>query len=145
MRQRARAGEAPTDPAIFREEAFFREGVAGIQSRQANPGFEEEQVRISSATSRSCLTGHYCRLFSKASLYGANRNPGWKLMVLCAVVSPRRVHGDTFQDGSQILLNSRENQCSMGFQPVSIRTIERRFPVSTVLPDGPHSTEKTQT
>jgi hypothetical protein len=36
----------PTGLAIFREEEpFFREGIAGVQFGQANPGFEEEQVR----------------------------------------------------------------------------------------------------
>jgi hypothetical protein len=42
--------------------------------------------------------------------------------------TPLRMHGDSFRDGSEISLNSPENQCRMGFQPLLIGTIERRFP-----------------
>jgi hypothetical protein len=41
--------------------------------------------------------------------------------------SPARAHGDSSQDGSERALNSPENQCSIGFQPVFCRT-ERCFP-----------------
>jgi hypothetical protein len=46
------------------------------------------------------------------------RNTGWKPMLLYAVASLARAHGDSFQDGSERALNSPENQCSIGFQPV---------------------------
>jgi hypothetical protein len=39
-------------------------------------------------------------------------------MLLYAVAAPPWVHGDSSQDGSERSLNSPENQCSTGFQPV---------------------------
>jgi hypothetical protein len=51
-------------------------------------------------------------------------------MLHCAVASQLRVHGDSLQDGSERSLDSPENKCSIGFQPVFFRTSERRFPSS---------------
>jgi hypothetical protein len=39
-------------------------------------------------------------------------------MLLYAVASSLRVHGESSRDGSERSLNSPENQCSIGFQPV---------------------------
>jgi hypothetical protein len=49
-------------------------------------------------------------------------------MLHYAVASPLRVHGESSRDGSERLLDSPENNGALGFQPVFIRTIERRFP-----------------
>ena len=55
------------------------------------------------------------------------RNTGWKPMLHYAVASPLRVHSDSSKDGSERLLKSPDNQCSIGFQPVFFGAIERRF------------------
>jgi hypothetical protein len=58
----------------------------------------------------------------------ANRTQAGSLCYINAVASPARVHSDSYQDGSQRSLNSPENQCSIGFQPVFLST-ERCFPI----------------
>jgi hypothetical protein len=54
-------------------------------------------------------------------------------MLHCAVVSSIRVHGESSRVGSERSLDSPE-KCSIGFQPVFFRTIERRFQVSIAHP-----------
>jgi hypothetical protein len=47
-------------------------------------------------------------------------------MLLYAVASSLRVHGDSSQGGSERPLKKSGKQCSIGFQPVSFRITERR-------------------
>ena len=68
-----------------------------------------------------------CSLLAPKSAEPAGSVTGWKPMLLYAVASTARAHGDSFQDGSDRALNSLEAQCSIGFQPVFCRT-ERCFP-----------------
>jgi hypothetical protein len=64
------------------------------------------------------------------------RNTGWKPMLLYAVASSLRVHGDSSSDGSERSLNSPETQCSIGFQPVFCRTVERCFFQVSAVPQS---------
>ena len=45
-------------------------------------------------------------------------------MLLYAFASPVAARGNSSQDGSERALNSPENQCSIGFQPVFCRTVK---------------------
>jgi hypothetical protein len=60
------------------------------------------------------------------------QNTGWKPMLLYAVASSLGVHGD----GSERSLNSPETQCSIGFQPVFCRTVERCFFQVSAVPQS---------
>jgi hypothetical protein len=55
-------------------------------------------------------------------------------MLLYAVASSLRVHGDSSSDGSERSLNSPETQCSIGFQPVFCCTVERCFFQASAVP-----------
>jgi hypothetical protein len=46
-------------------------------------------------------------------------------MLLYAVASSRWVRGDGFSAGPRVIARRSEEQCSIGFQPVFIHTIER--------------------
>ena len=46
------------------------------------------------------------------------QNTGWKPLLHYAVASPARAHGNSSQMVLERSLNSPENQCSIGFQPV---------------------------
>jgi hypothetical protein len=48
-------------------------------------------------------------------------------MLLYAVASPRWVRGDGFTASPRAITRRSEEQCSIGFQPVFIHTIERYF------------------
>jgi hypothetical protein len=64
------------------------------------------------------------------------QNTGWKPMLLYAVASSLGVHGDSSSDGSERSLNSPETQCSIGFQPVFCRTVERCFFQESAVPQS---------
>jgi hypothetical protein len=49
----------------------------------------------------------------------------WKPCYINAVASSVQVHGNSSRDGSRRSLDSPENQCSIGFQPVFCSHVER--------------------
>ena len=59
---------------------------------------------------------------------------GWKPILHCAVASSRWVREGAFRC-TRIIARPSGEQCSIGFQPVFVRTSERCFQVSAVSPN----------